>query len=120
MILKPDFLRACRRVRRAAPEVAYGGLSLGIGLGLSHLQGRAGGVAPSYPTAVVSAGAQVAWDQRAITGWRVPPTKVVGVDPLDTTAWDDNGSRLQSKKINATLEGWDTNGRYINLIHNGW
>lgn len=46
MISRTDFLRACKRARRDQPEFAYGGMGLGIGLGLSHLQGRSGGVAP--------------------------------------------------------------------------
>jgi len=117
MISRTDFLRACKRARRDQPEFAYGGMGLGLGLGLSHLQGRAGGVAPpSYPAAVVSAGAQVAWDQRAITGWRVPPTKVIGVDP-NPTGWTVTATYIRSSGIGSKLEGWDTNGRNIEVIH---
>lgn len=120
MISRTDFLRASNAARRCQPEFSYGGLSLGIGLGLSRLGGRAGGVVPNYPAAVVSAGAQLGWNQRNTTGPLTPPTKIAdGVATLPTGwAYSPTLGLTTNSHNTDPLDGWITNGRPIVTRHN--
>ncbi len=76
-------------------------------------------VGVAYPASVVSAGAQTAWDLREQTGYR-SLTKTVSANSgeLAGLGWTFNATRIQSTADGATLEGWDTEGLYINLVHN--